>query len=388
MQSTKSSSGKEETIQDHQIYIYTPPNTVDTWHEVQGVKNYTLQQTQMHAFKYYMTRVDQFAHIAKIAAVDDVIFEIFVGMLSNVGNIDTHIQIFLNDVLPNLYEGMKCDTQYDTQILWRITQLYQSLCKCRDLNRQSIKHFFDDELNNLQKVIQRVFDSKEASDKAVVSRLLSKSTNFHKYENDIVEQASVVYDPVVDMALEWEISSLFGVSQVSTFIEKLFTSNLRSKKESKDPNSPKNLSWEFRSYWKHYQSLVNNRHTQGFENIRYCPAVLFFTEGLSKAVLLFFVSYTSVIEYGLFFDSVRTDGDLGAMKLEVIKYWTDFSVLEVLIVIMGFSLFLSEVGQWQGNTMERSKPAKGYFISFYQNFFGGECIYILWLCMSCVSLYH
>ncbi len=375
---TKSLSGTEETIQDHQIYIYTPPNTVDTWHEVQGVKNYTLQQTQMHAFIYYMKNLRQFAFIAKIAAVDDVIFEVFVSMLANEGKTEHHMVTFLSFVLPNLYEGMKCDTHYDTRILWRITQLYQSLCKCKDNNRlQNIEHLFNDELAELKRVIQCVFELQATSNKAIVFTLLSNSasTNLYKYENAFVEQASVLYAPVVQTALEFEIFSLFS-EQVTSFIEKLFTCNLRSKTAAESSHSPKNLTWHIRSYWKHCQSLANNHHTSSFVNIRYCPAVMFILEGLSKAGLLYLVSYTSVIEYGVFFDSVRTTGDnISKMELEIIEHWTDFSNSEVLISIMGFSLLLSEVGQWEGNTMERQKVAEnGFLTSFYRNFFGGKCI--------------
>jgi len=371
---SKKSNGPEgEKGAAKEVYIYYPPNTNDTYHEVLRIKKYDAQETQQNAFNYYMTRVKQFAHIAKIAAIDDVIFEIFVGMLANIRHVDLNIQAFFEDVLPNLYEGMQKDSQHDHQVLWRITQLYESLEICRDNNLQSISHFFDAEIKKLDQVIQRVFDSKETSDKQVVFRLLSKSTTFHRYENSIVEQASVIYHPVIRTALDMEISALFGAPQVSSFIEKLFFSNLRAPEYIKKDEDLATLSMS--THETHLRALINSRHTQSFENIRYCPAVLFFLEGFSKFCLLLCVSYSSVIEYGFFFDSVNTDGNLGKMKLGVIQTWTEFSILELMIAVMAGALFLAEIGQWESNTMERHVPSpklvtkKSYLEGFIDNFF-------------------
>jgi len=350
------------------FYTYYPPNTINTHHDVQLIEFFNAQQTQQNAFDYYMTRISQFAHIAKIAAIDDVIFEIFVGMLANVRNIEGKIQSFLADVLPNLYEGMRLDTKHDHQVLWRITQVYESLTICRDNNNvQSIKHFFDEELERLNQMIQRVFDSKQTSIKSVVSKLLSKSTTFYRYTSDVVEQASVMYHPVIRTALDMEITSLFGVPQVSSFIEKLLSSNLMAAPIVERSKDPPTLS--FSSHTNHLMSLIHNRHTQSFENIRYCPIVLFFLEGFSKLVLLALVSYVSVHEYGLFFDTISTSENIP------IKTWTEFSMLELAIVVMTSALFLSEAGQWESNTMERyvktAKLAKKktYLDGFIDNFF-------------------
>jgi len=350
------------------FYTYYPPNTINTHHDVQLIEFFNAQQTQQNAFDYYMTRISQFAHIAKIAAIDDVIFEIFVGMLANVRNIEGKIQSFLADVLPNLYEGMRLDTKHDHQVLWRITQVYESLTICRDNNNvQSIKHFFDEELERLNQMIQRVFDSKQTSIKSVVSKLLSKSTTFYRYTSDVVEQASVMYHPVIRTALDMEITSLFGVPQVSSFIEKLLSSNLMAAPIVERSKDPPTLS--FSSHTNHLMSLIHNRHTQSFENIRYCPIVLFFLEGFSKLVLLALVSYVSVHEYGLFFDTISTSENIP------IKTWTEFSMLELAIVVMTSALFLSEAGQWESNTMERyvktAKLArkKTYLDGFIDNFF-------------------
>ena len=113
------------------------------------LERYAESECQQAAFDYYMARPEQFGHLAKIAAVDPITFEIFVGILANVRI--KNVAMFFSDILSKLYSGLKEDTNNDNALLWRVVLLWRALYLCKDCNIPSANHFFDDELERLKK---------------------------------------------------------------------------------------------------------------------------------------------------------------------------------------------------------------------------------------------
>ena len=186
------------------------------------------------------------------------------------------------------------------------------------------------------------------------------------YQNSIVDMAFAYQNPIFDAALKLEITSFFGLPQISAVTDEILHSNLMS------PILPSDF--DRRNIFSIRDSLskqISHRYTSGYERIRYCPIVLFWLEAMSKTIFLALISYVAVFDYGELTDPEK-ESDMDELE---------YSSRDLLIVVFLISTILREGGEYEGTTLKGAavttsvanssswgeRMAKGLFDHFFNN---------------------
>ena len=304
------------------------------------------RDVRQHAMDHYMSRKDLFCRIARLSASDTTMFNSFIRIIG--GSRIARPAIFCNEVLQNLYIGFRDDDQVeDTLILGQLTKVYAALESTKNLSAEGDQHYFDNEMKKILYAMREMFESTTslADIRNLRSILLTNST-LETYKCDVVEVARGMYSDVLAIALDREITLLFGTPQVAGLIDYVLRGNLR-----RDPSSTERYQvhedLNIFSFKDVLVKQVKNNSAEGYESLRYSPINMFFFECLSKLAFLGFVSYVSVYQYG-----EVSDPSLDPAPSPQI--WT---IYDYIIVIFLVSTLLREVGEYQGNTADSLKES-------------------------------
>ena len=300
------------------------------------------------------------------------------------------MSVFFSSVLSKIYAGMAANKTNDSKILWRTLKLANAL-KAAQPRHNKYNDFFILELTKIDNIIISIFNSRSMDNPENVFRLMSNAIIHNTYENNICSRAMTLYDPVFKISLDLEITSIFGLPEVSQYIESIFRGNLKSKAPL-DRSKLRQLQVVSQGFLRDtvsmFKVLMKARATENYQFLRYCPAINFFLEGVSKAAFLAIASWVSVYQYG---ESSQTEAGTRAE--------TDgYSSPEIAIIVMFFGSILAEIGGFEGSTMyisNRIDDASGessminnFITTFYKNFFLDIWNFLDLCGLLCVGLWY
>ena len=142
-----------------------------------------------------------------------------------------------------------------------------------------------EKLAMVERMIYECFQSRALMKPDNVMAVLVADKTHLSYENPLVQAAQAFKSGPVHLALEHQLTGIIGTSQVCNLVSSIFWGTLRVFKrvDPKDVSDP---------IWDRIRGLLYT-----FQSPRYSPAVMFFSEGLSKAFMLSLVGSIAILYY-------------------------------------------------------------------------------------------
>jgi len=142
-----------------------------------------------------------------------------------------------------------------------------------------------EKLAMVERMIHECFQSRSLMRPDNIMAVLVADKIHLSYENPLVQAAQAFQSGPVHLALQHHLTGIICTSQVCNVVSDIFWGTLRLLKrvDPKDSSDP---------IWDRIRALL---HT--FQSPRYCPAVMFFAEGVAKALILCLVASIAILYY-------------------------------------------------------------------------------------------
>lgn len=349
---------------ENRLFLSTPPNQPagdERTLLVEVLEEKNLGVVMQNAMDHYMSRLDLFGRIAKLSVSNDETFLSFCAIIRN-----TRIYNavgFCDLVLKQFYFGLRDNMEQDESMVYKVVTMIDTLTAAKGNNADADRHFYAEEISQLEELLVKIFQAKELSLEANVNRVITNSESSIPHQNDAVDMAFAFNSHIMKRALELEITSFFGLPQIAACIDKILNSNLMSPVLPQFPEEKNIFSVPDVMY-----KQIKERFTAGSERIRYSPIAMFFFECISKLFFLWMVCWVAINDYGVLY------ADPEEPAYDPLTYTFNDQVIIVILV----TSVLRELGEFEGNTMqevskvdivERSTVFESILSETYQHFF-------------------
>jgi ankyrin repeat protein len=276
--------------------------------------------TQQYVNMSMMTSSKPLMKLVHSAARVDFHFDLFIRMIPHFKTPST----VLNKTLPLFYRNL-FDAQED-QLINRLVKLASAIhftIRRHPLEKNDLYEFF----GVIERMVGACLAANSLDEERNVQRVLCCSVRWWDphFKDDMVEKAQAFEVGPLHNSLENKVKIIFRTGHVSRYVSALFYNVF--KKTKYHSSRPKSL----RSEAIHY---------------RYCPAAVFFGEGVSKAIFLVLIAYMSILVRN---KSSRTSSFEPSDSIFTWAYrGEDDSVgrlVEIFLLIMSLTKLIYEYGQ-------------------------------------------
>jgi len=237
--------------------------------------------------------VDKLSKLLDYAVRYDFHFDLCMNMLP----LFPSAIIPIHECLPRFFSLFSTEARgCDMNILYRLVRLYSTVEESKDshpLERADLE-YYSDKINSM---VTAIMTSEVMNSPVTVKEVLCHASkkNGKTHKDEIVERANAFRVGPLDHCVHENVLSIFGAGSVSTYVNNLFWAFLRTRRDNQVA-FPRAIGKRFFGF--HIANLTNNmffpKITYSLESVnlrefksnliylRYCPAMMFFLEGISK----------------------------------------------------------------------------------------------------------